>query len=200
MRRVTPQRSATWPAASPARSVAKARTSYVNGSDWHRGITSRCRPAQTAAQRILAVVTTVRSCACKLSQADRATGSGTIARVWTTRSMQGFSNGGGAHESTCCNWCHPVVRDVRRAGCVGLHHGGKVRRMIALYIIGALLWSYVLLAVLRRLAERRAAQRAYAARCGEGERMRQAAEAERVELWHKAQHVMLIAKLERIAQ
>ena len=72
--------------------------------------------------------------------------------------------------------------------------------MIALYIIGALLWSYVLLVVLRRLAERRAAQRAYAARCAERDRQWWQAEAERVELLHKAQHVMLIAKLERIAQ
>lgn len=70
--------------------------------------------------------------------------------------------------------------------------------MIAVYIVGALLWSYVLLAVLRRLAERRAAQRAYAARCAEAERMWQAAEAERVELWHKAQHILLMAKLEEL--
>lgn len=72
--------------------------------------------------------------------------------------------------------------------------------MIAVYIVGALLWSYVLLAVLRRLAERRAAQRAYAARCAERDRQWWQAEAERVEVLHAAQHVMLMAKLERIVQ
>jgi len=70
--------------------------------------------------------------------------------------------------------------------------------MIALYIIGALLWSYVLLAVLRRLAERRAAQRAYAARCAERDRQWWQAEAERVEVLHAAQHVMLLARLEEL--
>lgn len=72
--------------------------------------------------------------------------------------------------------------------------------MTALIILGALLWSFVLFAVLRRLAERRAAQRAYAARCAERDRQWWQAEAERVELLHKAQHVMLIAKLERNAR
>ena len=72
--------------------------------------------------------------------------------------------------------------------------------MIAVYVLGALLWSYVLLAVLRRLAERRAARRAYAARCAERDRQWWQAEAERVDVLHAAQHVMLMAKLERIAQ
>jgi Flp pilus assembly protein CpaB len=70
--------------------------------------------------------------------------------------------------------------------------------MTALIILGALLWSFVLFAVLRRLAERRAAQRAYAARCAERDRQWWQAEAERVEVLHAAQHVMLLARLEEL--
>ena len=70
--------------------------------------------------------------------------------------------------------------------------------MTVLYIIGAVLWSIVLFAVLRRLAERRAAQRAYAARCAERDRQWWQAEAERVEVLHAAQHVMLLARLEEL--
>ena len=68
--------------------------------------------------------------------------------------------------------------------------------MTALIILGALLWSFVLFAVLRRLAERRAAQRAYAARCAERDRQWWQAEAERVELWREMQHVVCMVKLE----
>ena len=70
--------------------------------------------------------------------------------------------------------------------------------MIVIYIVGALLWSFVLFAVLRRLAERRAAQRAYAARCAERDRQWWQAEAERVEVLHAAQHIMLMARLEEL--
>ena len=70
--------------------------------------------------------------------------------------------------------------------------------MTALYILGALLWAYVLLRLLRRMADRRAARQAYQKRCAERDRQWWQAEAERVEVLHAAQHVMLLARLEEL--
>ena len=72
--------------------------------------------------------------------------------------------------------------------------------MTALYILGALLWAYVLVRLLRHIADRRKARRTWQANRAERDRQWWQAEAERVELLHKAQHVMLIAKLERNAR
>lgn len=71
--------------------------------------------------------------------------------------------------------------------------------MTELYILGALLWTYVLVRLLRRMADRRKARQAYQKRCAERDRQWWQAEAERAELWREMQHVMVMAKLEQAA-
>lgn len=68
--------------------------------------------------------------------------------------------------------------------------------MTLLIVAGALLWSVVLFAVLRRLAERRQAHRSWQANRAEAERAWQERENERVELLREMQHVMWMKKLE----
>jgi hypothetical protein len=68
--------------------------------------------------------------------------------------------------------------------------------MTAVYIVGALLWAYVLLRLLRRIADRRKALAAWQARRAERDRQWWQAEAERAELWRELQHVMCMVKLE----
>lgn len=68
--------------------------------------------------------------------------------------------------------------------------------MIILYVTGALLWALVLFAVLRRLAERRQAQRRWQADRAEAERLWWQCENERYELLRAMQHVMWMKKLE----
>lgn len=68
--------------------------------------------------------------------------------------------------------------------------------MTAVYVLGALLWAFVLLALVRRLAERRQARRTWRANRAEAERLWQERENERVELLREMQHVMWMKKLE----
>ena len=68
--------------------------------------------------------------------------------------------------------------------------------MTALIILGALLWSFVLFAVLRRLAERRQARRTWRANRAEAERAWQERENERMATWRELQHVIVLRKLE----
>jgi hypothetical protein len=68
--------------------------------------------------------------------------------------------------------------------------------MIAVYVVGALLWSFVLFAVLRRLAERRQARRIWQANRAEAERAWQERETERMATWRELQHAVQLAKLE----
>jgi len=70
--------------------------------------------------------------------------------------------------------------------------------MIALLIAGALLWAFVLLAIMRRLLERRAAHRTWRARRAEHERRWCAEEAERARQWNEAQYERRMAQLERL--
>jgi len=71
--------------------------------------------------------------------------------------------------------------------------------MTALYILGALLWAYVLVRLLRHIADRRKARRTWQANRAERDRQWWQAEAERAELWREMQHVMVMAKLEQAA-
>lgn len=68
--------------------------------------------------------------------------------------------------------------------------------MTIIYIAGALLWTYVLLAVLLRLTEQRRARRTWQANRAEAERAWQEREAERAELVREMQHAVTLAKLE----
>jgi hypothetical protein len=72
--------------------------------------------------------------------------------------------------------------------------------MTALLIVGALLWSFVLFAVLRRVTEQRRARRAWLAQRAEEERLWQADVDEQTELWRQLRHKQCMAALERIAQ
>ena len=68
--------------------------------------------------------------------------------------------------------------------------------MTALLIVGALLWSVVLFAVLRRLSERRQARRTWLANRAEAERVWQERENERMATWRELQHAVVLRKLE----
>jgi hypothetical protein len=67
--------------------------------------------------------------------------------------------------------------------------------MTALLIVGALLWTFVLFAVLRRVTEQRRARRTYEAQRAEAERLWWQCESERYELLREMQHVMVLRKL-----
>jgi hypothetical protein len=70
--------------------------------------------------------------------------------------------------------------------------------MTAVYIVGALLWAYVLLRLLRRIADRRKALAAWQARRAEAERAWQERENERMATWRELQHVMVMQRLEEM--
>lgn len=72
--------------------------------------------------------------------------------------------------------------------------------MTALFIVGALLWTVVLFAVLRRLTEQRRAQLTYKAQRAEAERLWWQRESERYELLREMQHVMVLRKLEGLGE
>ena len=71
--------------------------------------------------------------------------------------------------------------------------------MIAVYIVGALLWSVVLFAVLRRLTEQRAAQRAHLAWISEQQRLWQAEMDAEAESWRQLRHAQCMAVLDEVA-
>lgn len=71
--------------------------------------------------------------------------------------------------------------------------------MIVVYVLGALLWSVVLFAVLRRLAEQRQAQRAYMVRVAERQRLWQAEIDEATELYRQLRHAQCLAMLDEVA-
>jgi uncharacterized membrane protein YdjX (TVP38/TMEM64 family) len=72
--------------------------------------------------------------------------------------------------------------------------------MTVLYIIGAVLWAFVLFAVLRYLAERRRARRAWLAQRAEAERLWWQRENERYAMLREMQRVMLLRKLKGLTK
>lgn len=71
--------------------------------------------------------------------------------------------------------------------------------MTAVYIVGALLWAYVLLRLLRRITEQRAAQRAHLAWISEQQRLWQADIDEATELYRQLRHAQCLAMLDEVA-
>ena len=71
--------------------------------------------------------------------------------------------------------------------------------MTALYILGALLWAYVLVRLLRRITEQRAAQRAHLAWISEQQRLWQAEMDAEAESWRQLRHAQCMAVLDRKA-
>ena len=71
--------------------------------------------------------------------------------------------------------------------------------MNIIYVLGALLWSVVLLAVLRRVTEQRKAQQAHQARVAEQQRLWQADIDEATELYRQLRHAQCMARLDEVA-
>ena len=71
--------------------------------------------------------------------------------------------------------------------------------MTALYILGALLWTYVLVRLLRRITEQRAAQRAHLAWISEQQRLWQAEMDAEAESWRQLRHAQCMAVLDEVA-
>ena len=71
--------------------------------------------------------------------------------------------------------------------------------MTAVYIVGALLWAYVLLRLLRRVTEQRAAQRAYIVRLEAQRRAWQAEMDAEAESWRQLRHAQCMAVLDEVA-
>ena len=71
--------------------------------------------------------------------------------------------------------------------------------MIAVYVLGALLWGYVLVRLLRRMADERRARKAHLTQIAERQRLWQADIDEATELYRQLRHAQCMAVLDRKA-